>query len=191
MGYDFQLVYHPPEREIIEVNSGHIQGLAGRYSGFSTEKKHPNIIRVEEPIYYLQYIGLSMNPSIRIDGWETVKGYKITYEQGTKYIEDNIYKYVNKTDVIVAMSFKQSLELLKSGRVDLYLEIDDVQAIVKLLPENKNIKFYWAGNLGKVVIYPFVNRKETELAANLSETLRVMKADGTYDKLLKTIPKND
>ena len=96
MGYDFQLVYYPPEREIIEVNSGRIHGMAARYGGFNKEKKYQNIIRAGEPILSLQYIALSINQSIRIDGWESVKGYKITFEQGTKYIEDNIYLYVTK-----------------------------------------------------------------------------------------------
>lgn len=145
---------------------------------------------MEEPVVPVSFIAVSVNPSIRINGWEDLKGFKLTYELGTKYIEEDIYSYVDKADVIVATQFKQAIELIRSGRVDLYLEMADALVFVKLLPEYKNTRFYNAGKLGEDLFYTYVNRKYSDLAAKLAETIRAIKADGTYHGLLRTISKD-
>jgi polar amino acid transport system substrate-binding protein len=184
MGYDFEMVYHPPERELLEVNSGNLHGIAGRIFELAIKERYRNIIRVEEPVLFIQFIALCMNPLVKIHGWESLKGFKITYEQGTKYFENNVYKYIDKEDIIVASDFKQAFRLLKSGRVDIYLEVEDAMVFVRLVPEFKNLSFYKAGDVGESTLYPYMHRKNRELAMDLATTLRTMKADGSYNELL-------
>ena len=191
MGYDFQMVYHPAERALIEVNSGNLDGMAGRIFDLNIKDSYQNIIRVNESILSIQFIALSMDPSIKIHGWQSLKGFRTTYEKGTKYFEDNIYKYIDKADIIVASDYKQAFSLLKSGRVDIYLEVEDAMVLVRLVPEFKNLSFYKAGNVGELPVYPYMHWKNRDLAAELAATLRAMKLDGTYDELLEKAKKNE
>ena len=184
MGYDVQLNYYPGVRELIEVNAGHVDGSAGRIHDIDPENNYPNLIRVEEVILPHRGIAITKDASIRIPDWASLKGYKISYISGDKWIENRLSRYVSADDIYPASEWLQALRLLDTGRVDIYLELDDMVGIIKIVDEFKNKRFFNAGTIELIEMYPYLNRKNQALVQPMISTLKAMKTDGTYDRLV-------
>lgn len=184
MGYDVQINYYPGVRELVEVNAGHVDGSAGRIYDIDPENNYPNLIRVEEVILRHRGIAITKDASIRIHDWASLKRYKNSYISGDKWIENRLSRYVSADDVYPASEWLQALRLLDSGRVDVYLELDDMLGIIKIVDEFKNKRFFNAGTIELVEMYPYLNRKNQALVQPMISTLKAMKTDGTYDRLV-------
>ena len=184
MGYDVQLNYYPDVRELIEVNAGHLDGSSGRIYDIDPENNYPNLIRIEEVILPHRGIAITKDASIRIPDWASLKGYKISYISGDKWIENVLPRYVGADDVYPAGDWLQALRLLDTGRVDVYLELDDMLGIIKIVDEFKNKPFFNAGTIALVEMYPYLNKKNQALVQPMISTLKAMKTDGTYERLV-------
>lgn len=193
LGYTFSMTYHPDERSLISLNAGEYDGSSGRTPELKTEKNYPNLLRVDEVILYHKSIGLVINPQIRIDGWKSLKECqeKITYVAGNKYIERQLPYHVDRRDVITASDISQALRLLLAGRVGIYIELDDITVFVQKIDEFKKHRFYNAGPVDSVSTFPYMHIKHRALVPKLAETLRAMKSDGTYSRLIKKVTDNE
>jgi hypothetical protein len=191
MGYHFKLEYHPDKRAGVYANSGMYDGIPGRIISFNTDGSYPNLIRVDEPIKKMQEIAVAVDPSIKISGWESLNNYKVTFISGNKIIEQNIYNHIEKNKIIPVSDFHQALRLLLSRRVDLFIEVKEVLVLIPMLEEFKDKQFLDAGVVQNIEVYPFLHKKNMDLVPRLAETLRAVKADGTYGKIIKAMDKND
>ena len=191
MGYSFKLKYHPDRRTGVYANSGLYDGIPGRIISFNTDGSYTNLIRVDEAVKKMQEIAVAVDPSIKIKGWESLSNYKVTYISGNKIIEQNIYKHIEKTKIIPASDVNQAFRLLLSHRVDLFIEIREVLVLNQLLEEFKDKHFLNAGIVQNIEVYPFLHKKNKDLVPRLAETLRAVKDDGTYEKILKALDKNE
>jgi hypothetical protein len=187
------LTYQPDERSLISLNASEYDGSSGRLPELETEKKYPNLLRVDEVILHYKSIGLVINPQIHVDGWKSLKesGEKITYVAGSQYIEKQLPKYVDGRDIIVASDVPQALRLLLAGRVGIYIELDEITVFVKIIEEFKDHHFYNAGPVDSISMFPYMHKKHRALVPKLAETLRRMKADGTYSRLIKKVIDNE
>jgi polar amino acid transport system substrate-binding protein len=185
LGYGFQIFPYPSERALIDANSGRIDGVSSRIIELEIEKMYPNLIRVKEVIIPLTSIGLVMDSNIQIDGWKSLvgKGYKVTHIKGDKYIEKKLHNYLDRKSIIVSVDIPQALRKLVFGRVDIYIEIDDIIGFIPHIQEFKSEKFLNGGMVTRFMTYPYMNKKHVELAPRLAAVLREMKADGTYKKM--------
>jgi len=193
LGFTFSMTYQPDERSLISLNAGEYDGSSGRSPEMQIEKKYPNLLQVHEVILHYKSIGLVINPQIHVDGWKSLKesGEKITYVAGSQYIENQLPKYVDSRDIIVASDVPQALRLLLAGRVGIYIELDEITVFVKIIEEFKDHRFYNAGLVDSISMLPYLHKKHRALVPNLAETLRAMKADGTYSRLIKKVIDNE
>jgi hypothetical protein len=90
LGYRFRLVSLPGERSLVDANIGATDGEALRISHLDSHK-YPNLIQVLEPVKVLKDGAYSVDTSIKINGWESLrgKGYKVGIFKGIKSIEKN------------------------------------------------------------------------------------------------------
>ena len=116
---------------------------------------------------------------------------KITYVAGNKYIERQLPYHVGRRDIITASDITQALRLLLAGRVGIYIELDDITVFVKKIDEFKKHRFYNAGPVDSIATFPYMHIKHRALVPKLAETLRAMKADGTYSRLIKKVTDNE
>jgi hypothetical protein len=78
-----------------------------------------------------------------------------------------------------------------AGRVGIYIELDEITVFVKIIEEFKDHRFYNAGPVDSISMFPYLHKKHRALVPKLAETLRRMKADGTYSLLINKVKDNE
>ena len=70
--------------------------------------KYPKLIRVEESIVGIKDGAYSTDTSIRINGWESLrgKGFKVGLLKGIKSVEQKLPQYVEKKDIVTLIDFE-------------------------------------------------------------------------------------
>ena len=152
---------------------------------------YPNTIRVEEPVITHRFLAVATNPTIHLDGWDSLKdtSYRVEYGIGGVTTQTNLERVV-KADLLSAVpSREQGLKKLKAGRTDIFVEMDTRVLPLIETPEFKDAGIVTVGVMQSKEFYPQLHKKHSELAPKLAEVLRQMKAEGVYERLQKeTMP---
>ena len=176
-GYQLKLVRLPAERGLINANEGLEDGDLSRIAGL--EKKYPNLIRVPEKIFDLDFVALTRQAGLRTAHWRDLESLHVGYIRGWKLFEQNL---TPRTDSIQSTTPEHMMELLRRGRIDaaLYsrwmglalarqMEMDDVRVAEPPLAT------------GEMFIY--LHKRHEEVVPKLAEALRALKRDGSYQRI--------
>lgn len=177
----------PSERSLIQVNHGQSDADGLRIAGL--EKIYPNLIRVPEPYMSAQFVGFSKNKNIKLDGWESLKYHKIGYIKGWVMVEKNIQNINFSKDSIAVTQVNQLFLMLHLGRIDIaiYQKMDGFISLNELGLEGIHLL---ENSLITVPLYLYVNKKHIQLVPQISNALKTIKKNGTYDQLIKGIHKS-
>ena len=183
LGYQFKLVNLPGERGMVDANSGALDGEAARI-GYLQSDKYPNLIRVAEPISVIKDGAYSTDTSIRVNGWESLKGkgYTVGYLRGTKSVEQKLPLYVEEKNRVNLTGFEQSLKMLQARRIDIFI----ISTQAEETPPMNSSAYRDIKRIGIVEeknCYPWLHKRHKKLVSPLADTLKAMKADGTFQKL--------
>ena len=183
LGYHFKLVFLPGERAIVDANSGVVDGEAARIASLNSNK-YPNVIRVEEPIIVTKEAAYSVDTSIKINGWESLmgKGYKVGLIKGLKLVEEKLSQYVEKENIVTLINLEQCLKMLQSRRIDLLI-VGVVVEESELMKSDAYQDIKRVGIVQEKAVYPWLHKRHKALVSPLADTLKAMKADGTFQKL--------
>lgn len=186
LGYNFELRNYPGERAIIEADIGNVDGTAARISYLNESMAYPNLEKVDESIITMEDGAFATNFSIEINGWSSLQGkqYTIGYLKGYKSVEYNLVKFKLRKNAISFSSLKQMIEMQKAGRIDFFVYSGSLIAMERLSTDGKSI-IKKIGILEEKLLYPYLNRKHKKLTEDLAVILRIIKTDGSYEKLLK------
>lgn len=184
--YNFKFVFYPPARANFEVNEGHIDGDVIR-AGFD-KTKTPNVIRVNEPLFSFPVNAYTLDTTITVNGFESLKGrpYTIAHRRGILLLEKNLPKYLKKENISTVTEDIQGFKMLAANRIDIFVcsGSQTTQALLEK-EEFRNHNIRVAGVFQAVNIYSHVYKKNQAFAEKMEEILKEMKADGTHWKLLK------
>jgi hypothetical protein len=174
---------YPGKRAGIEADEGAIDGEPARPYQYAAE--HPNLIRVEEFIFKVNFSAFAMQASIpQLNGWESLKGtnYRVDYQRGVRTTETNLSKVVSKENLSDIIKPAQGLKKLASGRTDIFVE--EETGILSLLqtPEFIDSKIRLAGVMESVAMYPYIHKKHAALAPKMAEVIKAMKAEGVIEQ---------
>jgi polar amino acid transport system substrate-binding protein len=182
IGVEFKLVTLPSERSLHSANLGEVDGEGLRVAGLSGQ--YPNLVQVPERYIGISFVAFARDATIRLEqGWESLKPHRVAFINGWKMFEANASgaRSVSKVD-----KPDQLFLMLDSGRVDLalYTRTDGVAlaramglgAIAPIAPALKDVDMYL-----------YLNRKHEALVPRLSQALREMKADGSYNRILAAL----
>ncbi|XQW86701.1 substrate-binding periplasmic protein [Thalassotalea piscium] len=183
LNYEFSLVNLPNKRNLLWANEEKIDGIAFRIA--SVAQHYPNLVRVEEPIFTIEHWVYSRKP-INVDGWDSLSTYSIAYEQGSLFIEENMKSL---SYLFPASSSESAFALVYKKRADLTITSkstgDDIIAANQTLYQNKIKRQHPA--LIKTVMFSYLNKKHKQLATDLAQILKKMKASGEYQDLIAQI----
>jgi len=139
---------------------------------------------VPERFVRISFVAFSKDATISLDkGWNSLKPYRIAFINGWKMFEANAAgaRVVHKVD-----RPEQLFRMLDEGRVDLvlYTRADGMvmaselglTAIAPLAPSLKDVDMYL-----------YLHKKHQALVPQLSQAIRDLKADGTYNRILSAI----
>ncbi len=183
-GYSFELLPSLAKRSLLMIENGRLDGDAFRIHKLNKNKEYKNIVRVEESIITIDQSVWSII-NIAVNGWESLQDYKLVYERGHKFIENNLhyFKYAKPVD-----SLKQAFTMINLGRADIAITSKDTGTL--------RLKEYGLENSGIEVQYPpllefslytYMNIKHKDLAKKISTTLQEMKEDGTMDRIIDEV----
>jgi polar amino acid transport system substrate-binding protein len=180
-GVEFQLVNVPGKRANQLLLEGKIDGLAARTQIFASNL--PGVIIVPEPIMRFEYAVFSKNQNIVADAWESLYQYRIASPAEWKSLEPIVEKAPRW---IYAKDVNRLFDHLEKDRVDLV--IYGKQQGLRYLKDSprKDVKV-----LEPIVDYQdlhiLVTEAHADVAAKLDASLKEMKRDGTYDKIVVDI----
>jgi polar amino acid transport system substrate-binding protein len=185
LGYHFKIVNLPGERSMVDANSGVVDGEAARIASLDSNK-YPNLIRVEESIFVLKEGAYSTDTSIRINGWESLrgKGFKVGLLKGIKSIEQKLPQYVEKKDIVTLTNFEQCLKMVQAQRIDLLIVGTAVEESA-LMKSDAYQDIKRVGIVEEKIVYPWFHKRHKELVSQLADTLKAMKTEGTFQELIE------
>lgn len=183
-GYGVSLEHLPGARSLKWANGGILDGDAFRVADLNKSGKYPNLIRVDEPILTIdQSVWSKMD--IKVEGLESLKNYSVVYDRGTRFIEE---KEKSFKSIYAVEGMEQVFLALNMGRADITITSRETgqMYLKKLNMEDSGIKVL-SPPLEVIQLYPYMNRKHEQLVLLLARTLRSMKADGTYQKIVEAV----
>ncbi|MFK5895313.1 MAG: transporter substrate-binding domain-containing protein [Pseudomonadota bacterium] len=181
MDEKIELISLPPDRAIALLKRGKIQAEFARIRAY--QDKVPNSIRVKESLGAYPIFAYSINDKIVIDGWSSLKAYKLVTNRGFLFTKDKLKgKRINLIDSKLA-AFKSLI--LKRAEIYIDLGINTEQYL--LLPEIKQAKIKkLLPAIDFIKVYPFFAPQYPELAKRYEQALKSMKADGSFARIMKS-----
>jgi len=175
-------VEYPVFRASAMADQGLIDGEIGRSEEYGYG--HPNLIRVNESPIDITVTAFAIDPNIKVSSWESFRGanYRIDYRLGYKLLPERLSKLVPVSSLSVVEGPENGLLKLIARRTDIYVDIEEVVAPMLEVPPFADKGIRVAGELEKLHIYAYLNKKHQDLALKLGATLRDMKAEGLIQK---------
>jgi polar amino acid transport system substrate-binding protein len=174
-----KITYLPTERSITNANLGISDGEFPRISGL--DHLYPNLHQVPEKIVDFEFVAFTWRSDIQLKDWNSCKPYNVAIVRGWKILETNL------TDVrsfVKVKNQKLLFFLLGKHRTDIviYSRFEGKEMIKQL--GLKDIRMM-EPPLATREMFLYLNKKHLTLIPALTNQLRKMKDDGTYDRIFK------
>lgn len=186
LGLLWEYKVYPAKRRDLLLDSGDVDGELSRV--FTYGDHHPGLIRVDESPFSIKFSFFAADPQISLDNVKNLidRNYTVGYIRGAQKPEDIRNKLVrdgivNSQDFRVHNTYEIGLRNLFYSRTDLFLSnafpVFDTMALDE-----------FAGNsvkevlvVSEVPIYAYLLRKHEQVAIELSDVIRDLKAEGAIE----------
>ncbi len=189
---DLQLVFqHYPSLRASKMADEHkVEGELARVSQYG--KKHPNLVRVEEPALSNSFIAFATNPKIKLKGWESLREtkYKVEYFRGDQRAHDKLTEIVIPAQLSNISSWPQGFKKLMHGRTDVFVAPETIANNLLKQDEFQNSGILLVGVMEKITVHAYLHKNHAPFAPQLSAILKEMKKEGLIEKY-KTISGTD
>ncbi len=176
--------YDASKRALINANENIDHGVAMRVKGL--EKKYPNLVWIEEKFIENDFVAYSKDLDLVTNDWKSLEPYIASHINGWVIFERNLSPEQKKQ---VVKDPGQMFTMLDKGRVDVVL-YERWQGLKRAKETGIKVKVH-EPPLASVDMYMYVHKEYAFLAPKLTQALRDMKADGTYqaifDKVFKPL----
>ncbi len=179
IGYKTRYFDYPGRRSLIEVSGGRIDGELFRIKGM--EKKYPNLIMIPVPVNEIQSMVITKNKDIKVNGWESLRGYKAGVLRGIKYSEEA----TSFLERIIVESNSELFSLLDKDLIDFF--VFNKASALKTFKEQRFDDFHIVEPpIARYKLYHYLNSRHAELAQRVTKTLKDMKNEGIMDKVIES-----
>ena len=192
LGYELQYDGYPAARASMMSDAGLVDGEISRV--FEYQEAHPNLIRVDEPLYSTNFVAFAAKPGFSLHGWKSLqnKTYSVEYRRGVKLSASELSRVVASENLTYVANAEQGLKKLILGRTDLYVDVafTIVEAIKKLNPDQFDVSaLYQAGVMQEVNAYAYLYKNHAALVPEVAAVLRAMKREGLFQYYLEVASK--
>jgi len=177
MDIKIALVPVPAKRSLKLANRGDgFDGELFRISG--VEKTYRNLIPIKVPLHESNWMVYSQDKSIKINGWESLKPYKIGIRRGVVTTE----RGTQGMNIEVVNTNEQLFKLLQKKRIDVaILSSGNGQ---KLLRKSVYSNIYQLKTpVHKVNVYHYIHNKNKHLVPKLTQIMKQFKKEGVIAKI--------
>jgi polar amino acid transport system substrate-binding protein len=178
MGHTANIHPMPSERSLYNANAGVQDGNFVRTMGISAA--YPNLIAVPEPLSENVIVAFSKYPAIKVNGWESLLPYNVVWVRGWK----NCDRELKEAKTITRVPNEELLfRFLSEGRAD--VGVFGLDTGVQKLRELAIINVHpITPPIAESTLHLYVHKSHAHLVDQISATIRAIKLDGTYKKLL-------
>ena len=182
LGVPVALPAIPLQRMTEMLDRGEIDGDVGRVQAHGLA--HPELVRVEEPMYDVLFGLYTLNPAIELKQVDDLaaKPWSATYVRGVAICE-RLLKSLPPGNVTAIATDEQGMEMLAMKRVDFYCSANHTMSDVSSRERYRHLPPpRLALSMGTVPLYPYLHRRHAALAPRLAAVLREMRAEGQIER---------
>lgn len=179
VGLDVTFVRQPPERSIQSANEGAIDAEGPRVGGL--EAQYPGLVPVPEQIITAKFVGFARQDDVFVETWDSLGMYRVAAITGWKFYQKHLPEHA---DVTWVRDEQTLFELLERGRVDVVLH-EHISGCACARSLGLTGVRELSPPLAELPLFLYVNKRHAALAPTLAQALRDIKADGTYERLLR------
>ncbi len=179
IGITIDVSFLPSERSVMLANTGIHDGELNRIEGM--ERLYPNLVRVPESNMDFNFVAFSKKQDFATTDWSTLKSMRVGFIKGWKILEENLKDH---PDVVYANSAEQLFTQLDKEHIDVAL-YGELVGYAQLKKMNLTGVKVLQPPLATKKMYMYLNKKHKGLAIKVAESLRDMKRDGSYDRIVE------
>lgn len=177
LGRKVDIVQLPAQRALVEANRGEVDGDLMRV--YEIPHNFPNLRIVPEPLIDFDFVVFTRHLDFTPDGWDSLRPYEVGIISGWKILEHELKDTRSLTSV---GDSHQLMRLLANDRVDLVVSErwQGLQAIhdlglhdIRLLEPPTKTR----------TMFLMLNKRHQDMTSDLAATFRIIKQDGTYQRL--------
>lgn len=172
-----EIVFTNTRRSLVAVNDGLLDAEINRIEGM--EKNFPNLVRVPEPNMQMEFVAFAKR-RLSISGWESLRDLRIGMVQGWKILERNTEGFPHVTRLTTVATLFEMLELNRLDAV-LYSKLTGYEQLHRMEYDDIHAQ---SSPLAVRNMYLYLHKSHKSLAQPLAGSLREMKADGTYARIV-------
>lgn len=184
LGYRVRFDDLPAQRALEWADSGITDGDLARIAG--TEQKFPQLIPVPVPVISFQGVVFTKNTTGTIEQWADLAGLTIGIIRGIRYAELG----TRGMEPLLAKDMTHLFTLLDENRIDVAVAVRNA-GLIEISRHFPASAIHVIGlPLYSGSLYHFVNRKNRDLVAPLTEILGTMARTGELDRIHAASLKN-
>jgi len=171
----------PAERALINANAGIVDGDGPRIPNIDNTGPYPNLIRVPEKLFDVEFAAFTNGRKLNISKWEDLKNFNVGIVRGWKILE---HKISQSRSLVKIKTAELLFRMLMNGRVDVVVadrlgglaiaEKLKMETLLELTPL-----------LAIQPMYLYLNRKHSDLVPKINLVLSHLRKDGTYTRLFQ------
>ncbi len=176
IGVEIILKSYPGQRALMQANDSITDGVLARISGL--EKKFPSLVRVSVPVGAVEMVVFTKNVEFAVNGWDSLKPYKIVLVRGVKFAEKNTVGMKRS----ILSTHEQLFLMLNEGRADIavspyrigqhHIKKLGITGIRALSPP-----------IDVTFLYHYIHKRNAALIPKLTTVLGKMDKDGEIKKI--------
>ena len=171
LGRELQVQSMPGERSLISANSGDTDGELYRRAGI--DRLYPNLLMVPVPLLQYEIVVFSRRWNFKVQGWESLRPYRLGFVKGIKIIEENTRGMMLET----VATMQQAFVKLELDRTDLVLA-NRLSGLASLRQHNVQGVLQLQPPLAVFPVFHYLHKKHEALLAPLGEALRELERSG-------------
>jgi ABC-type amino acid transport substrate-binding protein len=177
IGIQVEIKEMPAARSLLELNSGRVDGELARTKYIELDST--NLIRVPIRIYVHETVAFTKK-SIDINGWESLKPYRLGTIIGHKQVEKNIQEMEYSSVIATEQLFK----MLNHDRIDIGItgRVNGMLAIQQLNLDNMIIS---KRPLAVLNLYHYLHKRNQHLVPKITEIFKKMEDEGRLQQINK------
>ena len=180
IGIDIHTVGFPAKRSLVMSNAGDFDGEVQRVDNMS--RHYPNLIKVPEPLLFLESSVFVKNSEIRISKWDQLSSYLIGIPRGIMYL-DHHTQGMNR---VFVNNLDQLFHLLDIGRIDVVIISTNYGRSFLKKRAHMQIRMLEPPIL-KIPLFHYLHQQHKMLIPKISESIKQMRDNGKIDEILAQI----
>jgi polar amino acid transport system substrate-binding protein len=178
-GYSLKLIKLPPERGLVNANTGIEDGDLTRIAGL--EQTYLNLVRIPEKLVDWHFVAFTRTANITEASWHALEPLSVAYIKGWKIYERNLLPTTQSTTTDTP---EQLFTMLDKNRIDVALY---ERSLGYALAKQQGVSALRVIEPALAVreMFIYLHKRHENKVSAIADALRAIKAEGLYAKVCR------